>query len=155
MPPLPDGAYHPDSLLDAVETHLADGLRRDAALSDRMEATARVLLAVGPQEGVRMRDLAERVARDPSTVTRFVLRATREGLVEQRKGTDDRRERLLHLTAAGRAAREDLLRRRHARTAGISRGVQARTGLGPDEVEWFLRALHAALVEPTTPTSGS
>jgi len=151
MSSAPVAPFLPASLLDAIETHLADGLRRDAALSDRMEATSRVLLAVGPDEGVRMRDLAHRVARDPSTVTRFVIRATKEGLVEQRAGVEDRRERLLHLTAAGRVAREELLRRRLTRTAGITRGVQARTGLGADEVEWFLRALHTALTEPTIP----
>lgn len=141
-------AYTPDSLLDAIETLLADGLRRDAAAVRRMEATARVLLAIGEPEGVRMREIARRTARDPSTVTRFILRAQAEGLVESRPGTEDRRERRIVLTPAGRAARDDLLRRRAARAAQISRGVQARTGLGADEVDWFLSALHAALVEP-------
>ena len=141
-------AYTPDSLLDAIETLLADGLRRDAAAMRRMEATARILLAIGEPEGVRMREIARRTARDPSTVTRFVLRAQAEGLVEARPGTEDRRERRIVLTPAGRAARDDLLRRRSARAAQVSRGVQARTGLGADEVDWFLGALHAALVEP-------
>jgi DNA-binding MarR family transcriptional regulator len=141
-------AYTPDSLLDAIETLLADGLRRDAAAMRRMEATARILLAIGEPEGVRMREIARRTARDPSTVTRFVLRAQAEGLVESRPGTEDRRERRIVLTPAGRAARDDLLRRRSARAAQVSRGVQARTGLGADEVDWFLGALHAALVEP-------
>jgi DNA-binding MarR family transcriptional regulator len=141
-------AYTPDSLLDAIETLLADGLRRDAAAMRRMEATARILLAIGEPEGVRMREIARRTARDPSTVTRFVLRAQAEGLVEARPGTEDRRERRIVLTPAGRAARDDLLRRRSARAAQVSSGVQARTGLGADEVDWFLGALHAALVEP-------
>jgi DNA-binding MarR family transcriptional regulator len=141
-------AYTPDSILDAIETLLADGLRRDATAVRRMEATARVLLAIGEPEGVRMREIARRTARDPSTVTRFVLRAQAEGLIESRPGTEDRRERRIVLTPAGRAARDDLLRRRAARAAQISRGVQARTGLGADEVDWFLGSLHAALVEP-------
>jgi DNA-binding MarR family transcriptional regulator len=140
-------AYTPDSLLDAIETLLADGLRRDAAAIRRMEATARVLLALGEPEGVRMREIARRTARDPSTVTRFILRAQAEGLVEGRPGTEDRRERRILLTPAGRAARDELLRRRLARAATVSRGVQARTGLGADEVEWFLGALHAALAD--------
>jgi DNA-binding MarR family transcriptional regulator len=96
-----------------------------------------------------MGEVARRTARDPSTVTRFVIKAAAEGLVEQRRGPEDRRERLLALTAAGRAAREDLLRRRRVATAAIVRGVQARTALGADEVDWFLSALHAALSEPT------
>src|SRR5437764_1171860 len=135
----------PDSILDGVETLLADGLRRDAAATERAESTARVLLAVGPAEAVPMGEVARRVARDPSTVTRFVLRAAADGLVEQRTGAEDKRERLLALTAAGRAARDDILRRRLSATASVVRGVQARTGLGADEVEWFLSALHAAL----------
>jgi DNA-binding MarR family transcriptional regulator len=141
-------AHVPDSILDAVETLLADGLRRDAALLKRPESTARVLLAVGAMEAVAMGEVARRVARDPSTVTRFVLRAAAEGLVERRPSPDDKRERLLALTATGRAARDELLRRRLAATSAVVRGVQARTGLGADEVAWFLSALHAALVDP-------
>ena len=85
-------------------------------------------------------------ARDPSTVTRFVDRATEDGLVEQRPGTHDRRERLLFLTPSGRATRDAILGARAARTTRIVAGVAGRTGLGPDEVDWFLSALYAALV---------
>jgi DNA-binding MarR family transcriptional regulator len=145
-------SYTPDSLLDAIETFLADGLRRDATATRRPESTARVMLALGPDEAVPMGEVARRIARDPSTVTRFVLKAMQEGLLEQKPGVADRRERLLALTAAGRTAREDLLRRRRAAAASVVRGVQARTALGADEVDWFLGALHASLAEPVAPT---
>lgn len=148
-------SYTPDSILDAIETFLADGLRRDAASSRRPESTARVLLALGPDEAAPMGEVARRIARDPSTVTRFVMKAADEGLVEQRAGVEDRRERLLALTPAGRTAREDLLRRRRAATALVVRGVQARTALGAEEVDWFLGALHAALVEPVAPPAAN
>ncbi|MFO0931508.1 MAG: MarR family winged helix-turn-helix transcriptional regulator [Planctomycetota bacterium] len=144
-------SHAPDSLLDAIETFLADGLRRDAAATRHPESTARVLLALGPDEAVPMGEVARRIARDPSTVTRFVLKATHEGLLEQKPGVEDRRERLLLLTPAGRAARDDLLRRRRAAAALVVRGVQARTALGAEEVDWFLGALHAALVDPVAP----
>lgn len=137
-----------ETLLDVIETFLADGLRRDAAEAKRPESTARVLLALGPDEAVPMSEVARRTARDPSTITRFVAKAAAEGLVERRAGVDDRRERHLALTPAGRAAREDLLVRRRGTTARLVRGVQARTALGPEEVDWFLAALHAALTEP-------
>jgi len=143
----------PASLLDGIETILADGMRVDAAALGMREATARVLLALGEAEGIPMRELAQRAARDPSTVTRFVLRAAADGLVEQRPGLEDRRERVLHLTPAGQAARSSLLARRTARTAGIRLGVQARTGLGPDEVDWFLSQLYASLVDRKPATS--
>lgn len=139
-------AYRPESLVDGIETLLADGLRRDADALARREATARVLLALGRSEGIPMGELSRRTARDPSTVTRFVIRATEDGLVEQRTGTVDRRERLLFLTPSGRAARDALLAAREVRTARVRAGVAGRTGLGPDEVDWFLGALHAALV---------
>lgn len=141
-------AETPDSLLDAIETFIADGLRADAAAVQRAESTARVLLAVGADEAVPMGEVARRTARDPSTVTRFVMKAAAEGLVEQRAGTADRRERLLVLTAAGRAVRDELLRRRRAAAATVIRGVSARTALGAEEVTWFLEALHASLLEP-------
>ena len=130
-----------ESLLDALETRLSAGFLRDAVAVGRMEATARVLLAMGPDEGVPMRDLSRRIARDPSTVTRFAERAAREGLVEQRPGTVDRRQRLLHLTPAGRTAREGLLALRRAREALLKDGIAAATGLGASEVEWFLAAV--------------
>ena len=138
--------YRPESPLDGIETLLADGLRRDADTLARREATAGVLLALGRSEGIPMGELSRRTARDPSTVTRLVIRATEDGLVEQRAGTVDRRERLLFLTPSGRAARDALLGARETRSARVRAGVAGRTGLGPDEVDWFLGALHAALV---------
>ena len=141
--------YRPESLLDGIETQLADGLRLDAEALGRREATARILLALGRTEGIAMGELSRRTARDPSTVTRFVMRATEDGLVEQRPGTHDRRERLLFLTPSGRATRDAILSARAARSARILAGVAGRTGLGPDEVEWFVGALYAALVSDT------
>jgi DNA-binding MarR family transcriptional regulator len=135
----------PEALLDLLEVRLLDGLREDAKAVQRMEASARLLLALAPPEGVSMRELARRIRRDPSTVTRFVHRAVVEGLVEQRPGTGDRRTRLLHLTAEGRAQRERLVKRRAARAEALREGVSARTGLGADEVEWFLTAVLEAL----------
>jgi MarR family transcriptional regulator, transcriptional regulator for hemolysin len=109
-----------------------------------------VLLALGTEGGATMRDVARRIARDPSTVTRFVIRAARERLVEQRPGPDDRRERRLHLTALGQSVRADLLARRLARTQAMKDAVQAKTGLSADEVEWFLRVLHGGLEDART-----
>jgi len=112
-----------ESLLDELEALLSDGLRRDAKALRRTEATARVLLALSPAEGIPMRELSRRIARDPSTVTRFAARALREGLVEQTRGDDDRRRRLLALTRDGRALREALLERRRAREATLEVSV--------------------------------
>ena len=134
-----------ESLLDELEGLLSDGLRRDAKAIRRTEATARVLLALAPAEGIPMRELSRRIARDPSTVTRFAARAMREGLVEQTRGEDDRRRRLLGLTREGRVVREALLERRRAREASLKEGVASRTGLAPDAVDWFLAAVAETL----------
>ncbi len=45
-------AHVPDSLLDGIETVLADGMRADAAALGMREATARVLLALGDSGGI-------------------------------------------------------------------------------------------------------
>ena len=134
-----------ESLLDRLEMRLGAGLREDAIRVRRMEATARILLALPPDQGLSMADLARRIARDPSTVTRFAARAAREGLVEQRLAPEDGRRRNLLLTPAGRAARAALLERRRLREAAVVDAAAEKTGLGPGEVEWFLSAVAEAL----------
>lgn len=144
-----------ESLLDSLEALLSDGLRRDARGLRRMEATARVLLALPADGGVPMRELSRRIAREPSTVTRFAARAAKEGLVEQTAGDDDRRCRLLALTPAGRAVRDALLERRRGREAALKEGVATRTGLAPDAVDWFLAAVADSLSVNGSPTAGA
>ncbi len=134
-----------DNWLDVLEMRLGAGLRSDAQAVGRMEATARVLLALAPPEGLTMSEMASRIVRDPSTVTRFVHRAAAEGWVEQRPGTEDRRTRVVHLTEKGRALRARLVGLRDARAAALREGVSTRTGLGAEEVDWFLAAVLSAL----------
>jgi Mn-dependent DtxR family transcriptional regulator len=140
-------------VLDSLEARLSDGLRRDARAVGRMEATVRVLLALPADGGIAMQELARRIARDPSTVTRFAARAENEGLVERTPGDDDRRRRLLALTREGRAVRDALLARRRSREASLKEGVAAGTGLAPDAVEWFLAAVADSLA--AKPTDGA
>jgi DNA-binding MarR family transcriptional regulator len=137
------------NVLDALEARLGQGLREDARGSGRAESTARVLLALDPAAGTPMGRLAGRIARDASTVTRFVERATKDGLVERRSSASDRRRRLLFLTPAGRVARAALQRLRAERIAAVREEVRSRTGLGEQEVDWFLGALDAALAQPS------
>jgi DNA-binding MarR family transcriptional regulator len=132
-------------VLESLEARLARGLREDAAAVGRAESTARVLLALDPAAGTPMGRLASRIDRDASTVTRFVQRAMREGLVERRTKAGDRRTRLLVLTASGRETRAALLRLRTRRAEALREEVRARTGLGEQEVAWFLDAVDGAL----------
>lgn len=130
----------PADLLHALEILLGQGLVADARALGRAEATARVLLALEPEEGVPMGEIARRLGRDPSTATRFVDRAVAEGLVQREPGAD-RRRRLAFLSGAGRQGRERLMALRTARVDGLFETVRTKTGLGPGEVEWFLGAL--------------
>ena len=133
--------------LDDLERLLGLGLRADARRTGVNEATARVLLALEPGEEVPMGEVALRIGREPSTATRFVDRAVAEGLVERLLGLD-RRRRLARLTPAGVTAREALGAVRDLRTRALPRAIQERTGLGEDEVAWFVEALVRALRSP-------
>jgi DNA-binding MarR family transcriptional regulator len=140
--------------LHRLDQALADGFGRDALEVGRVEATARVLLALEPGEGIPMGEMARRLARDPSTATRFVDRAVREGLAVRGPGEVDRRCRLVALTAEGETLRGRLMSLREDRAQKIHEEVQGRTGLGPGQVDWFLQTLVEAVVSAPAPASG-
>ncbi|MFV1958712.1 MAG: MarR family winged helix-turn-helix transcriptional regulator [Planctomycetota bacterium] len=127
-------------LLDDLERLLTRGMREDAQRAGVSEAGARVLLALEPQEAVSMGEVAARMGRDPSTATRFVDRAVAAGWVLRATGRD-RRCRLAVLTPRGGATRARLVRLRNDRARTLPPAMVARTGLGADEVAWFLEAL--------------
>lgn len=73
------------------------------------QATALRLL--DPERSVLMKDLAERLACDASTLTGIVDRLESRGLVERRSDGRDRRVKVLALTAKGKSVREQALER--------------------------------------------
>jgi DNA-binding MarR family transcriptional regulator len=131
-------------LLDALEIHLGQALRNDARRLAQTEASARVLLALEPAESVPMTLVAERLGREPSTATRFVDRAEADGLVLRIAGDSDRRARLVRLTPKGDELRRALLDLRTLRGRSVLSSVETHTGLNPDQVQWFLKALSDA-----------
>lgn len=135
-------------VLQDLEIRLAQGLRRDAARVGLREATARLLLALAPGEEILMGALSRRLARDPSTATRFVDRAVTDGLIARRAGTGDKRRRLVALTPAGERAREALAGVQHRRAEALASAILGDTGLGTGQVEWFVGALVRALRRP-------
>jgi DNA-binding MarR family transcriptional regulator len=137
-------------LLDELEVLLGSSLVLDARGARHTEATARVLLAVRPDEGVPMGEIARRMGRDASTATRFVDRAAREGLVERERGAD-RRRRLVFLTRSGLDAHARLCALREIRARRLSETIRAETGLGAAEVEWFASGLVQALARDGAP----
>ncbi len=73
------------------------------------QATALRLL--DPERSVPMKDLAERLACDASTLTGIVDRLESRGLVERRSDSRDRRVKVLGLTPKGKRVREGALER--------------------------------------------
>jgi DNA-binding MarR family transcriptional regulator len=62
-----------------------------------------VLLAIGDEDGISLRDLAERLAVRPPTITKTVARLGAQGLVEKRNSDSDARQSHAHLTEKGLA----------------------------------------------------
>jgi DNA-binding MarR family transcriptional regulator len=60
-------------------------------------------LLADQKDGLRASDLAESLIVDPSNVTGLLKRMTRDGLVIDLENKDDRRQRIVALTAKGRA----------------------------------------------------
>lgn len=75
-------------------------------LSDASWAPLMHLAELG--EGRCQRDLALAVGIDESTLVRLIDLLAERGLVERRPAEQDRRRKLLHLTAAGHAAVDEL-----------------------------------------------
>ena len=70
-----------------------------------------VLHLIEPQRPMPMGRLAQTLGCDASNVTGLVDRLEARGLVQRRPAPDDRRVKVLHLTATGSRARTQLLRR--------------------------------------------
>lgn len=66
----------------------------------------KALMHLDTDEAPSMRSLAERLRCDASYVTNLVDQLEAAGLVERRVSPADRRVKLVHLTAAGRRARD-------------------------------------------------
>ncbi|MCB8837069.1 MarR family winged helix-turn-helix transcriptional regulator [Aurantimonas sp. VKM B-3413] len=62
-----------------------------------------VLVAIGEEDGLSLRDLADRLAVRPPTVTKTVARLIGQGLVEKRSSPSDARQSHAFLTPDGHA----------------------------------------------------
>jgi len=134
MPDAPDGEE-----LDHVIDGLLEMTRRThevvAAVATRHDLTAQqVWLLRLVDEPVSMRAFAEELACDPSNVTGLVDRVERLGLVDRIPDPDDRRIRMLTLTAKGRRLRQRI-------NGEVARDLAAALGLRPGDYGKVLRLL--------------
>jgi DNA-binding MarR family transcriptional regulator len=67
-----------------------------------------VLQALWEQEGMTQSELADKLERSPSTITKMVQRMERSGFLERRPDSDDERVSRVHLTEMGRKVQSDV-----------------------------------------------
>lgn len=101
----------------------------------------RVIHFVGRHPGVTVGDLLAILKITKQSLGRVLGQLVREGFVAQRPGPDDRRERRLHLTAAGQVLERRLSEPQRRRVAAAYRAA------GAAGVEGFRRVL-TALMNP-------
>ena len=81
-----------------------------------------VMVVLWEQEGLGIKDLARRLQQDSGSITPLVKRLEAEGYLVRDRDPEDERNRVLTLTAAGKALRADGLRVSHdiAKGCGIT-----------------------------------
>ena len=126
-----------DLLFDINET--ARAIRRAidqrAAVFGVTRAQWRVLVRLKREPGLRQVELAERLDMEPITLCRIIDRLEESGLVERSKDPDDRRARLLHVTAEARPIVEKL------QALASELAGEAFAGVDPKDVEITRRVL--------------
>lgn len=136
MPQRPD----PDSfgflLADITRLARAEMDRRtEAAGLGLTPGEGRTLFHVARAGAVRQNVLAERMAVEAMTVSSALDRLEARGLIERRPDPDDRRAKLVHLTAGG----EDVLTSIQPVAAGLR--ADASKGIEPADWQHFLDVL--------------
>jgi len=101
-----------------------------------------VLSCLQSQDGQRVRELADRVCLDASSLTGLLDRTERIGLVERRSDPEDRRALRIHLTEAGRERVADLAPVIEELTERVH--AEFFEGYTREQVELFLNMLRQA-----------
>lgn len=122
-----DFTSDPDEILER------DGLGR---------AHHRVIYFVGRHPGITVAELLSILRITKQSLSRVLKEVIDRGLLEQKKGDRDRRQRLLYLTEAGTKLEEQLTATQRARVA------RAHEIAGPEAVDGYLKVL-AALRNPS------
>ncbi|WP_340647147.1 MarR family winged helix-turn-helix transcriptional regulator [Phenylobacterium sp.] len=113
----------------------------DAALSPWGLTTGQfgMLGAIAQMKGARLAEMAERLAMDPSTLSRGINPLIRQGLVAYEPDPTDRRAKRLRATAKGKALHKA------ARTGWRQAQDEVKLALGPDTVTRLNQALDEAI----------
>ncbi|MBO0664357.1 MarR family transcriptional regulator [Jiella sp. MQZ9-1] len=83
--------------------HARTALLHDLGTAEIYPGQDSVLVVIGKNDGITLRDLAEKLAVRPPTVTKTIARLTTQGLVEKRVSETDLRQSRAFLTVEGAA----------------------------------------------------
>ena len=99
----------PYYLISRASLVITAALKRDldeAGVSRVRPAYLGVLMGLWNEDALKVGELGRRAGLEPSTMTGLLDRMARDGLVERRADPSDRRAQRVHLTTAGREARD-------------------------------------------------
>ena len=115
--------------------------RPDAILAEHGLGRAhhRVIYFVGRHPGITVKDLLAILKITKQSLARVLHEVVAKGLVEQSKGMEDRRRRLLRLTESGKALEARLTQDQRARIAKAWREA------GPEAVAGYRRVLRGMI----------
>ena len=92
------------------------------------------MLVLWEQDGPSVSDLGQRLSLDSGTLTPLLKRLETSGLIERRRALADERRVEIHLTAAGRALREQAV--------GIPEQLACASACSPTELQTLTTRLH-------------
>jgi DNA-binding MarR family transcriptional regulator len=120
QPPLDDIDAVTDAVLTASRLLVAVSARSIASVDEQITVPQFRLLVVLDSNGpLKLTDLAEQLAVNPSTATRMVERLLTTGLISRRTNPESRRELVVALTETGAGVVGKVTRRRRAEISHI------------------------------------
>ena len=98
-----------------------------------------LLLLMRFREDMRMKDVAELLSLNSSTLTQIAQRCERKGLIKREKGTNDKRETLLRFTPKGRKLIDNIVSHRQALFFPVWEKVSEK------DIEGFMKVLRTVV----------
>jgi len=126
-------------LINHLARLFAQGLRDEIAPLGLAPAQFMTLLELWREDGLTQKELVERLDVEQATMANTVARMERDGLIERKSHPEDRRARLVHLTAKSKLLEE----RATAAAKGVNRAFLAE--LSPSEQEQLISLMQRVI----------
>ena len=125
------------AFLQASRALVGIAARSLAELDDVTLPQWRSLVLISSSERTTVSDLASDLGVHPTTATRLCDRLVRKRLIRRNEAPEDRRQTILHLTAAGERLVQEVTATRQADIAAIA------ARMAPEDLDQAVRALNA------------